>query len=196
MTSSGRLTTTERYPLSNRVTLAHMGVFLYDAWVYKLRRQNGQQREHQELANEIRQGLILTAADPDYLRQTAMFLIAFENAFPSQLVEHAIESSARMAVPGMPSVRCERDREHAEAVENPQQRANLWENGSPSIRMIALTVMKFAKNGWTPSVMRGTLTRLKQHFAISPFEYLTRQTCMRLWLRFTFDTKRQAALEP
>jgi thiol-disulfide isomerase/thioredoxin len=99
------------------------GILLYDEWVYKFRRQNQYQREHKETANEIRHGLALHATDPDYLRQTAMFLVAFEDAFPSELVEHAVEISDRMAVPGMPSVRCERDREHAESVENPAQRA-------------------------------------------------------------------------
>jgi hypothetical protein len=99
------------------------GILLYDEWVYKFRRQNQYQREHQEVANEIQQGLPLHAADPDYLRQTAMFLVAFEDAFPSELVEHAVDISDRMAVPGMPSVRCELDREHAESIENPAQRA-------------------------------------------------------------------------
>jgi hypothetical protein len=99
------------------------GILLYDEWVYKFRRQNQYQREHQELANEIRQGLAQHAANPDYLRQTAMFLVAFEGAFPFELVEHAVDISDQMAVPGMPSVRCERDKEHAESTENPQQRA-------------------------------------------------------------------------
>lgn len=99
------------------------GILLYDEWVYQFRRQNQYQREHQELANEIRQGLALHAADPDYLRQTAMFLVGFEDAFPSQLVQHAVDISDRMAVRGMPSVRCELDREHAESIENPAQRA-------------------------------------------------------------------------
>lgn len=103
-------------------TGAH-GILLYDQWVYKLRRQNKYQSERQELANEIREGLALHEANPDYLRQTAMFLVAFEDAFPSELVEHAVAVSDRMAVQGMPSVQCERDREQAESIENPQRRA-------------------------------------------------------------------------
>jgi len=99
------------------------GILLYDEWVYKFRRQSEYQREHQELAKEIREGLALHAADPDYLRQTAMFLVGFEDAFPSELVEHAVDISDRVAVPGMPSVRCEFDRERAEAVEIPEERA-------------------------------------------------------------------------
>jgi tetratricopeptide (TPR) repeat protein len=121
------------------------GILLYDEWVYKLRRQNQYQREHQELANEIRQGLALHAADSDYLRQTAMFLIAFENAFPSELVEHAVETSDRMAVLGMPSVRCERDREHAESVKNPQQRAQAlgeWLTKYPNDRVYSNEIRK------------------------------------------------------
>jgi tetratricopeptide (TPR) repeat protein len=82
------------------------GILLYDDWGYKLRRQNEQQREHQELVKEIENGLTLHAAGADYLRQTAGFLIAFEDSFP----------------PGMPSVRCELDRKHAEAVEIPEER--------------------------------------------------------------------------
>jgi thiol-disulfide isomerase/thioredoxin/tetratricopeptide (TPR) repeat protein len=103
------------------------GIVLYDEWVYKFRRQSEYQREHQELANEIRRGLVLHAADPDYLRQTAMFLVAFEDAFPSELVGHAVDISDRMAMPGMPSVRSELDREHAESIENPEQRAKALE---------------------------------------------------------------------
>lgn len=100
---------------------------MYDEWVYKFRRQSEYQREHQELANEIREGLALRAADPDYLRQTAMFLVGFEGAFPSELVEHAVDISDRVAMPGMPSVRCELDREHAASIENPEQRAKALE---------------------------------------------------------------------
>ncbi len=99
------------------------GMLLYDEWVFKFKRQNHSEREHQALANEIRQGLALPAADPDYLRQTAMFLVEFEDAFPSELVEQAVEISDRTPVPGMPSMRCELDRGHAESVENPAQRA-------------------------------------------------------------------------
>jgi hypothetical protein len=121
------------------------GILLYDEWFYKFRRQNQYQREHQELANEIRQGLALHAADSDYLRQTAMFLIAFENAFPSELVECAVETSDRMAVPGMPTVRCERDREHAESVKNPQQRAKAlgeWLTKYPNDRAYSNEIRK------------------------------------------------------
>jgi thiol-disulfide isomerase/thioredoxin len=99
------------------------GILLYDNWVYKLRRQNEQQREHQELVKEIENGLTLHAAGADYLRQTAMFLIAFEDSFPPELVEHAVDISDRVAVPGMPSVRCEFDRERARAVQISEERA-------------------------------------------------------------------------
>lgn len=52
-----------------------------------------------------------------------MFLIAFEDSFPPELVEHAVDISDRVAVPGMPSVQCEFDRERAEAVEISEERA-------------------------------------------------------------------------
>jgi thiol-disulfide isomerase/thioredoxin len=99
------------------------GSLLYDEWVYKFKRQNQSQREHQELADEIRQGLALHPTDPDYLRQTAMFLVEFADAFPSELVEQAVEISDRKPIRGMPSVRCEFDRGNAESVEDPAQRA-------------------------------------------------------------------------
>ena len=121
------------------------GILLYDDWVYKFRRQNPYQREHQELANEIQQGLELHATDPDYLRQTAMFLVAFEDAFPSELVEHAVEISDRMTVPGMPTVRVERDREHAESIENPQLRAKAlgeWLTKYPNDRAYSNEIRK------------------------------------------------------
>jgi thiol-disulfide isomerase/thioredoxin len=103
------------------------GLLLYDEWVYKFLRQNGGQYTHQELMHELDAGLKAHATDPQYLNETAEFLINYQRAFPSSLIDHAIAAADRTPVPGMPSMRSEFEKAHAESIEDPAKRVKALE---------------------------------------------------------------------
>jgi hypothetical protein len=97
------------------------GILLYDEWLFKLRRQGDQELAHQKLAEEIENGLKEHGADPDYLRETAHFLIEWRKFFSPELVEHAVDLSDRLGQRGMPSTRSELERTTAEDLKNPHE---------------------------------------------------------------------------
>ena len=93
---------------------------LDEEWYYKYRRSKAESSDV-ALEAEFTIGLAAHSSDPNYVNETAGFLVRFEKSFPAWLLEYGVHLTEQV-VPNS-SIRRDLARERAEGIENLRQRA-------------------------------------------------------------------------